>query len=109
MEIHLGTYHNQGRYDEAEELEVKVLALRREVLGEKHPDTVWSMADLATTYHAQGRYDEDEELSVKVLALRRELLGEKHPDTAQGMHDLAITWKSRGRRDDAVALMDECL
>ena len=52
------------------------------MFGEKHPDTVRSMASLVATYHIKGRYDEDEELSVKVLALRHELLGEKYPDTA---------------------------
>lgn len=40
----------QGRSGEAEEIKVKVLELRREVLGEKHPDTIQSMAELATTY-----------------------------------------------------------
>ncbi|KAH7302951.1 hypothetical protein B0I35DRAFT_447576, partial [Stachybotrys elegans] len=58
-------------------------------LGEKHPDTIRSMAELATIYHQQGRYDEDEDISVKVLDLRRQVLGEKHPETLQAMHDLA--------------------
>jgi hypothetical protein len=29
---------------------IKALELQREVLGEKHPDTVWSMAELARTH-----------------------------------------------------------
>ena len=30
---------------------MEVLELRKEVLGEKHPDTIGSMASLAATYH----------------------------------------------------------
>ncbi len=39
------TYHALGRYKEAEKMKVEVLALRRELLGDKHPDTVRSMAN----------------------------------------------------------------
>jgi tetratricopeptide (TPR) repeat protein len=75
------TYHDQGRYDEAEKIYVDVLALRREVLGEMHPDAIRSVAHLAATYYVQGRYDEAEKIKADVLALRREVLGERHPDT----------------------------
>jgi Tetratricopeptide repeat len=44
----------QGRSGEAEKIVVNVLQLRKEVLGEKHPDTIQSMASLAATYHQQG-------------------------------------------------------
>ena len=45
--------------------QVEVLDLRRDVLGEKHPDTIRSMASLAATYHAQGRYEEAEKIKWK--------------------------------------------
>jgi Tetratricopeptide repeat len=44
----------QGRSGEAEKIVVNVLQLRKEVLGEKHHDTIQSMASLAATYHQQG-------------------------------------------------------
>ncbi|KAH6883987.1 hypothetical protein B0T10DRAFT_410647, partial [Thelonectria olida] len=72
---------DQGRWREREPVDERAWGLRRKILGDKHPDTIGSMADLATTYHAQGRSDEDEEISVKVLDLQREVLGEKQPDT----------------------------
>ncbi|KAK2051309.1 hypothetical protein LY76DRAFT_528822 [Colletotrichum caudatum] len=48
------TYHEQGRYDEAEkiEIETEVLELRQEVFGKRHPDTIENMAELAATHHA---------------------------------------------------------
>jgi hypothetical protein len=91
----------QGRSREDEEISVKVLELRREVLGEKHPDTIRSMADLATTYHQQGRSGEAEEIDVKVLELRREVLGEKHPDSIESMASLATTYHQQGRSGEA--------
>ncbi|KAH7160587.1 hypothetical protein B0J13DRAFT_644416 [Dactylonectria estremocensis] len=93
---------------EREPVDERVLNLRRSMLGEKHPDTISSMAELATTYHAQGRYGEAEPAYIKVLDLQRETLGEKHPDTLHAMHDLAITWKSLGSRNDAFFLMQQC-
>lgn len=59
------THHVQGRDEEDLGISIKVLDLRREVLGEKHPDTIRSMADLATTYHTQGRYEEAEGIKIK--------------------------------------------
>jgi len=46
------TYSNQGRWKEAEELEVQVIETRKRVLGEEHPDTLTSMANLAFTFKA---------------------------------------------------------
>ncbi|KAI9816089.1 MAG: Kinesin light chain [Thelocarpon impressellum] len=45
------TYHQQGRSKEGEELKVQVLELRKDVLGERYPATLDSMASLAATHH----------------------------------------------------------
>ena len=37
---------------------MKVLALRREVLGEKHPETLQAMHGLAVTWYSQQRRPE---------------------------------------------------
>jgi len=37
-------YRNQGRWKEAEELEVLVMETTKRVLGEEHPDSLTSMA-----------------------------------------------------------------
>jgi Tetratricopeptide repeat len=43
------TYRNQGRWTEAEELNVQVMETRRKGLGPEHPDTLTSMNNLAFT------------------------------------------------------------
>ena len=62
------------------------------MLGEKHPDIIESMANLATTYHQQGQSKKAEEIKIEVLQLRKEVLGEKHPDTISSMASLAATY-----------------
>ncbi|KAL4934882.1 hypothetical protein BDV06DRAFT_217819 [Aspergillus oleicola] len=57
-----GCLDQDGRYREAEELEVQVLEIWKQVLGPEHPDTLTSMANLASTYWNQGRSKEAEEL-----------------------------------------------
>jgi hypothetical protein len=45
-----GTYSNQGRWNEAEQLEVQVMDMRKKLLGADHPDTFGNMGNLASTY-----------------------------------------------------------
>ena len=102
-------YWEQGQSDEAEGLDVQVLELRKAVLGEKHPDTIRTMANLASTWWQQGRSDAAEELQVQVLELRKAVLGEKHPDTLLAMANLASTWQQQGRSDAAEELRVQVL
>ena len=44
---HLFLYQNQGRYAEAEALYLATLETCKRVLGDEHPDTLWSMNNLA--------------------------------------------------------------
>ncbi|RYC79688.1 hypothetical protein BFJ63_vAg17428 [Fusarium oxysporum f. sp. narcissi] len=92
--------NDQGRWREMEPMHKRAWKLRQMALGEKHPDTTRSMADIAETYHAQGRYNEAQEILTKVLELRREVLGEKHPDTIRSMADLGMTYHAQGRYDE---------
>ena len=74
-------YWKQGRWNEAEQLEVQVMDMRKKVLSTEHPDTLSSMANLAATYMNQGRWNEAEQLEVQVVDMRKKLLGVQHPDT----------------------------
>ena len=87
----------QSRSKENERVIEKTLELRKEVLGEKHLDTLYSMTSLAATYHQQGRSTAAEEIQIRVLELRKEVLGEKHPNTLHSMASLAETYHQQGR------------
>ncbi|KAL0929533.1 kinesin light chain [Colletotrichum truncatum] len=77
-------------------------------LGNEHPSTLTSMANLAATYRNQGRWKEAEELEVQVMETFKRVLGEEHPDTLTSMANLAYIWKEERRQGDAVHLMEDC-
>ena len=78
------------------------------VLGEEHPFTLATMANLASTYQLQERWLEMERLEIEVLEKRRRILGEHHPATLSSMANLAFTdskqgkWQESERRDKEV-------
>jgi tetratricopeptide (TPR) repeat protein len=89
-------------YREAQPLRQKALDIRREVLGEDHPDTALSYNNLAYNLTGQSRNKEAEEGFNKALAIYRKLLGERHPDTARGYYNLAHTLVAQSRYPEAV-------
>jgi hypothetical protein len=61
------------------------------VLGNEHPSTLTSIANLALTCENQGRWKEAEELEVQVMETFKRVLGAEHPDTLTTMNNLAFT------------------
>ncbi|PON20283.1 hypothetical protein TGAM01_v210834 [Trichoderma gamsii] len=101
--------YDRGRWTEREPVNRRAWNLRRQVLGENHPDTIRSMASLATTYYSQGRYNEAEGIYKQTLDLRRQVLGENHPNTIRSMADLATTYYSQGRYNEAEGIYKQTL
>jgi hypothetical protein len=85
----------------ARSLEEQVLAISREAFGERHPDTLRAMGNLAGTLSSMGDDAAARPLQEQVLAIRRGTLGDRHPDTLRAMGNLARTLSSMG--DDAAA------
>jgi hypothetical protein len=52
------TLFSDGRYEEAEELQVQVMQTMKRVLTDEHPDTLTSMHNLAFTLQSQARHEE---------------------------------------------------
>ncbi|KFY03632.1 hypothetical protein O988_01348, partial [Pseudogymnoascus sp. VKM F-3808] len=99
----------QGRWDDAEKLDVQVMETRKAKLGVEHPSMLTSMANLASTYRNQGRWDDAEKLEVQVMETRKTKLGVDHPDTLTSMNNLAFTWKGNGKETEAIRLIEECV
>ena len=95
---------HEGRWKEAEELEVQEIEMSTRVFGEEHPDTLISMGNLASTYWSQGRWKEAEELEVQVIEMGIRVLGEEHPSTLISMGNLASTYSDQGRWKEAEEL-----
>ncbi|KAH8796360.1 hypothetical protein BGZ57DRAFT_998111 [Hyaloscypha finlandica] len=98
-----------GRWNEAEAAITEVLEIEKRDLGTDHPDTLTSMASLASIYRKQGRWDEAEELGLQVLETRKTKIGADHPDTLISMGNLASTYRNQGRWDEAEELQLQVL
>ena len=93
-----------GDWNNAEQLEVQVIDMRKKLLGAEHPDTLSSMGDLAVTYRYQGKWIEAEQLQVQVMDMSKRLLGAEHPDTLRSMENIAATYQHQGRFNEAEQL-----
>ncbi|KAK4241610.1 hypothetical protein C8A03DRAFT_30191 [Achaetomium macrosporum] len=99
-----GLFYYQGQWKDAEKFLEQAAGWRRAVLGLEHPDTLTSMANLASTYLNQGRWKEAEALGVQVMETKKRVLGLEHPDTLTSMANLAWTYRNQGRWKEAEAL-----
>ena len=79
------------------------------MLGERHPDTITSLNNLASVYDNQGRYAEAEPLFAQALALAREVLGERHPYTISSLNNLAFVYGRQSRYAEAEPLYAQAL
>ncbi|KAK3345614.1 Tetratricopeptide repeat-domain-containing protein [Neurospora tetraspora] len=79
------TYRNQGRWEEAEKLEVQVMEMSKAKLGADHPDTLTSMANLAFTWNSQGRHEDALALMQDCVEAQQRILGPEHPNTLSSL------------------------
>jgi tetratricopeptide (TPR) repeat protein len=76
-------------YGGAQSQLIRAHAIRRDVLGADHPDTVASVCYLARLYADQGDYNGALPLYQFALDQRDRMLGEDHADTVQTAKDMA--------------------
>ena len=80
-------FHDEGKFDEAEEFYKRVLESRKQVLGESHLDTLSTMNNYANMMLHRGKNDDFlfmNENYVASLKGPQEQLGEFHPETMKG-------------------------
>ena len=92
----------QGKYDEAEPLEVN-----RETLGNRHPSTLASINNLGALLQDKGDLAAAEPLLREALDVRRETLGNRHPSTLASIRGLGNLLKAKGDRATAEPLLRE--
>jgi tetratricopeptide (TPR) repeat protein len=83
----------ESRRAAARPLYERALAIRKEVLGERHPHHAASLNNLALLLRLQGDYAAARPLFEQALAICKEVLGERHPDYATSLNNLsALLW-----------------
>ena len=74
---------------------------RRRILGEDHPDSLFSANNLAIDLRLAGDYEQAREIDQEVLSRRRRILGPDHPDTLFSASNLAHDLRELGRYTEA--------
>ena len=93
-------YEAQGKYEQAEPLLQRALAIWEQQLGPEHPDTATSLNNLALLYYTQGKYEQAEPLYQRALAIVEKQLGPEHSTTAtvrENYHTLVENMKQKGK------------
>ena len=85
-----------GEYAKAEPLSRQSLQIRKQALGEKHPDYATSLDNLATLHEDLGDYGQADLCFLEALEIRKAALGEKHPEYATSLDNLAALYKTKG-------------
>jgi nucleoside phosphorylase/tetratricopeptide (TPR) repeat protein len=105
-----GTYlTDNGLYTLAEPLHLRALAIRQQVSGATHPDTVKSMNNLGSLYMQQTRYSQAEPLFLQALTVRQQQPEAMPLDTAQSFHLLACLYNEQGRYKEAEDMFQKSL
>ncbi len=87
----------------------EALAMRREFLGEEHPDVAIGHSELGRVLFDQGHLDEAEAEFRTALAIRRKILGPVHHETATSTSDLGLLLRFKGDRAGAETMFREAL
>ena len=87
----------EGKRDDAEGLCQMTVGIKKRILSTDHPETLTSMANLASTYRNQGLWVEAETLEMQVMETRKKKLGAAHTDTLMSMANLASIYRNQGR------------
>ncbi|KAK6980659.1 kinase-like protein [Favolaschia claudopus] len=92
------------RFQHFSELQSKILQDRKESLGDRDPQTISAMLDLASTYHRLQLFEQAAELQLQAFEGRKAVLGPGHADTLTAMCELAATYRSLGQLENALRI-----
>jgi tetratricopeptide (TPR) repeat protein len=88
---------------------VQVFDGRRRLLGDGHPDTITTMANLGAVYLNEGKTKEAEKIYAQLVTTGRQVLGAEHPYTLTFMSNLATAYRSEKDYAKAEELYKEVL
>ena len=101
--------YEMGRYDVAQDMGARTLAVRETLLGKEHHSSLESIDILGSTLWAQGKYDAAETMHRRALEGREKLLGKEHPHTLISVNSLALVLHNQGKYDAAETMLRRVL
>jgi len=99
----------QGDYRQSEQLFRESIAMKRRLLGDKHPEIATGLNNLGLVLDDDGDLSGAEAAYREALAMQKELLGEVHPAVANTLNNLAYVQYEKGEVSNALATEREAL
>ena len=103
------TYLALGDYAAGHAQLSSAFGIRRQILGEEHPDTLSSMMNLGNALNDQGKAAEAEQMHRQVLEVRERVLGKEHPGTLASMVNLGNALHNQGKYAEAEQMYRQVL
>lgn len=98
-----------GHYAASESLNQRVLAMDRQLYGDRHPHIADDLINLGAIKYDLGHYPEAEAFDRQALDITQAFYGQNHPATASALTILGRTLVSEGKSDEAAGLLQQAL
>jgi tetratricopeptide (TPR) repeat protein len=82
------------------------LSAAKRILGDEHPNTLTTRANLASSYWSAGRTDEALAIEEELLRDSERIRGNDHPRTVTARANLAISYWSTGHSKAAITVLE---
>ena len=99
----------EGKFDEAIEIQKRVLAAIGKMAGKEHPLYLMQIAGIGDLYGMKGDNAQAEQYHLEALGLREKILGQEHADVASSLAALANAYTNQARYDEAEAALGRAL
>jgi tetratricopeptide (TPR) repeat protein len=99
LNVLAAVYVGQAKFDEAEALYRRAMAIREKVLGDDHPDVAQSLTLLSALYSLQRKFGEAEGLLRRALEIQTRALGETDFSVGTTLNLLTSACLAQGKAD----------
>ncbi|MDX2188303.1 MAG: CHAT domain-containing tetratricopeptide repeat protein [Bacteroidota bacterium] len=94
-------YFGMHNYGEADKLYLNAMNLKRQLVGEKHPDFITLLNNVAVTYNVEGFNTKADSLYILLQKVKKEVYSENSPEYIQTLYHRANLFKNMGRLTEA--------
>jgi serine/threonine-protein kinase len=98
-----------GHLDISNSLNLRVVAMDRQLYGERHPNVAEDLINLGAIQSEWGHYAETERYYRQALDIIQSFYGKVHPETASVMTILGRSLNAQGRFNEAADMLREAL
>jgi tetratricopeptide (TPR) repeat protein len=95
-------YAIMGQYEEALERFGRAVSMRREALGDAHPDLATSHDGFGNVYYELSRYDESLQHYERALEIRTSAYGRDHLECALSLNNIGWMYQEQGKYREAL-------